>query len=112
VGPTARAFYEAEPDMPFYLHRPLPDEDVLKAVKDYVLSEHNIRDVIWSRDEWSASGDDGISDRILKAGGPEAVKLMRYIIKAPIRCSGVMDSRKEARTVLIHRKGGHGDLKN
>jgi hypothetical protein len=110
--PTERAFYEAEPDSPFYLHRKLPDENVLEAMKDYMLSEDNIRDVIMSRDKLSASGNDGISYRIMKARDPEAVKFMICIIKVTIRCDRVMDSWKEARKVLIYKKGDRKDLKN
>jgi hypothetical protein len=64
----------------------LPDEDVSEALKDYFLSEDSIRDVIRSRDELSASDKEGIRYRIMKAGGPETVKFMRYIMKATIRC--------------------------
>jgi hypothetical protein len=36
-----RAFFQAEPDSPFYLHRKLPDEDVPETMKDYLRSEAN-----------------------------------------------------------------------
>jgi hypothetical protein len=62
----------------------LPDEDIPEAMKDCMPSEDNIRDVIRSRDELSACGNDRISYRIMKAEGPEAMKFMRYIIKATI----------------------------
>jgi hypothetical protein len=48
----------------------------------------------------------------MKAGGPEAMKCMRYIIKATIRYGRVMHSWKETRTVLIYTKGDREDLKN
>jgi hypothetical protein len=67
VRPTKRAFYEAEPDSPFYLHRKLSDEDIPEIMKDYMISEDNIRDIIRSRDELSASDNDGISYKIMKA---------------------------------------------
>jgi hypothetical protein len=41
-GPTKRAFYEAGPELPFCLHRTLPDADVPKAMKDCLISEDNI----------------------------------------------------------------------
>jgi hypothetical protein len=111
-GPTERVFYEAEPDSPFYLHRKFPDEKVSEAMKDFLLSENNIRDVIRSRDELSASDNDRISYRIMKARDPEVVKFMRYIIKTTIRCGRVMDSWKQARTVFIYKKRHREDLKN
>jgi hypothetical protein len=92
LGRTERAFFEAESDSPFYLHRKLADENVPKATKDYMLSEDNIRNVIQLRDELSACGNDGISYRIMKIGSPEAVKFMRYTIKVTIRCDRVTDS--------------------
>jgi hypothetical protein len=112
VGPAKRAFYEAEPDSPFYLYRKSPHENVPEAMKDYMRSEDNIRDVTRSRDELSASGNNGINCRIMKIGGLEAVKFMRYLIKATIRCDRVMDSWKKARILLIYKKVDHEDLKS
>jgi hypothetical protein len=99
-----RAFFEAESDSLSYLHRQLPDENVPEATKDYILSEEKIRDAIRSEDELSACSNHGISNRIMKTGGSEAAKFMRYIIKATIRCGRVMYSWKEARIILIYRK--------
>jgi hypothetical protein len=76
-GPMQKAFIEAETNSSFYLHRKLPDENVSEALNDYMLSEHNMRDVIRSRDELNAYGNDGISYRIMKAGPPEAAKFMK-----------------------------------
>jgi hypothetical protein len=109
---TERIFYQTELDSPFSLHCKLPDKNVIKAMKDSTRAEDNIRDIIRSRDELSASGNDGISHKIMKARGAEAVKFMRYIIKATIRCDRVMDSRKDARMVLMCKKGDREDLKN
>jgi hypothetical protein len=88
---TERIFYQAELDSPFSLHYKLLDENVIEAMKDSTLAENNIRDVIRSRDELSASGNDGVSHKITKARGAEAVKFMRYIIKATIRCDRVIE---------------------
>jgi hypothetical protein len=90
----------------------LPDADVPKAMKDCLISEDNIWDVIRLWDELSACDDDGISYNIMKAESPEALKSMRYIIKATVRCDRVMDSCKKARTILVYKKGVRDNLKN
>jgi hypothetical protein len=112
VGQTERAFYEAERDSPFYLHRKLPDEDGPEAMIDYVLPEANIRDVIRSRDKLSATGSDGMSHKIMKARNAQVVKFMRDIVNAIIRCGRVMGSCRKARTVLMCKKGEREDPKN
>jgi hypothetical protein len=77
-----------------------------------MLSDHNVRDAFWSRYEESASGNDGISEGIMKTGGLQAVKFMRYIITATIRCARMMDSWKETQTVFIWTIGDRENLKN
>jgi hypothetical protein len=79
---------------------------------EYMLSTENSSVIIRSRDELNACGNDGISYKIIKAAGPEAVKFMKRIIKATIRCDRVFDSWKEARTILICKKGERIDPKN
>jgi hypothetical protein len=108
---TEKAFFEAEPNSLFYLHRKLPDADAREAMKDYMLSQENIRDVIRLPDELSACGNDGITSRVMKAGDPEMVKFKRCTIKTTIRCGRMIDSWKEARTVLICTKSDHEALK-
>jgi hypothetical protein len=111
-GPTQRQLYEAEPDSLFYLHRNLPGEDVAEAMNDYMLSEDKIRHVIRSRDELSACGNDGISYTMMKAGGAEAAKFMKCIIKVTIGCDRVMDSWDEGRTALVCKKEDREDPTN
>jgi hypothetical protein len=78
----------------------------------YILSADNIRAVIRLRDDLSACGNDGISYRIMKPAGSKAIKFMKLIIKATIRCDQVFDSWKAARIVLIYKKGERTDSKN
>jgi hypothetical protein len=111
-GLPKQKFFEAEQDCPFHLNKKLPDEDVPETMIEYMLSTENILVIITSRDELSACGNDGISSRIMKAAGPEAVKLMKRIVKAIFRCGRVFDSRKEARIILISNKGQRTDPKN
>jgi hypothetical protein len=84
MKPTERVFFEAEPNSSFCLRCELLGENVPEAMNYDILSKDTFRDFIRSRDELSASGNDGISSSIMKTGGPKAVKLMRHIIKATI----------------------------
>jgi hypothetical protein len=104
-GPPKQAFFEVEQDSPFHLHKKLPDEDVSEDMIESMLSDDNIRVFIRPRNDRSACGNDGISYKIMNGAGPEAVKCMKRIIKATIRCGRVFDSWKAARTVLIYNKG-------
>jgi hypothetical protein len=99
--PTKRGFYEAESDSSFYLQHKFPDEDMPQGMKDHMPEENNIRDVTQSRDELRVCGNGATSHNIMKAGDPEVTKLIRYIVKATVRHSRVMDSGKQARTILI-----------
>jgi hypothetical protein len=112
MGRSKQAFFEAEQDSPFHLHKKLPNEDVREDMIEYMLSDDKIRAVIRSRGDLSACGNDGISDRILKAAGPKAAKFMKRILKATIRCGRMFDSCKAARTALIYKKGERTDPKN
>jgi hypothetical protein len=111
-GPPKEEFFEADEQSQFHIFKKLPDDNVPEEMMEYMLSDDNIRAVIRSRDDLSACGNDGISYRIMKAAGQEAVKFMRRIIKATIRCGRVFDSWKDARTVLIYKKGERSDPKN
>jgi hypothetical protein len=90
---------------PFDVGKKPPDEDVFEQIMEYMLLANNIRAIIRSRDDLRACGNDSISDRIMKGAEPKAVKFMKRIIKATIRCGRVFDSRKAAQTIPIYKKG-------
>jgi hypothetical protein len=79
---------------------------------EFMLSEKNIKEVIQSRQDLSSNGNDGVGYRIIKAAGQEGVKFMKLIIEATIRCKKVFKSGKEARTILIFKKGREDDISN
>jgi hypothetical protein len=110
--PPRQTFFEADENTKFFLHRKLPDDDIPKKMMEYMLSDDNIRDVIRSCDDLSARGNDGISYQIVKAAGLQGVDFMRHIIKAIIQSRRVLGSWKEARTVLIYKKGDRNDPRN
>jgi hypothetical protein len=83
--PPREAFFEAEENFEFFLYRKLPDDNVPEEMRDYLFSDDNIRDVIRSRDDLSACGNDGIRYQIVKAAGPQRVKFMKHLIKATIQ---------------------------
>jgi hypothetical protein len=105
-------FFEADEESQFHVFRKLPNDNIPEEMMEYMLSDDNILAVIRSRDDLSACGNDGISYKIMKTARPEAVKFMRRIIKDTIRCDRVFDSWKDARTVLIYKKGERSDPKN
>jgi hypothetical protein len=74
-------------------------------MEEFMVDEKHIRDVINSRDDLSACGVDRISYQLFKAAKQGSIEFMRHIIKAAIRCGRVMTSWKEARTILLHKKG-------
>jgi hypothetical protein len=104
-------FIEAEEESPFYLESRITGEDE-DEMEEFMLDEKNIAEVIKSREDLSACGVDGISYRIMKGAGAEGTKFMKNIIRASLRCGRVISSWKEARTILIHKKGDREDVRN
>jgi hypothetical protein len=109
---TETTFFETEQGSLLYLNRKLPTEDVPGDMMNYMLSSDNINAVIRLRDDLTLCGNDGSNYRIEKTMGPEKVKFTRHIIEGKIPCARVFDSWKEARTVLIYKKGDRDDPKN
>jgi hypothetical protein len=104
-------FKEAEVSTEFFMDSKLTEreEDEMEA---YMLNERNIAQVIKSREDLSACGVDGISYRIIKGAGREGVNFMQLLIRACIRSGRVMTSWKEARTILLHKKGDREAIEN
>jgi hypothetical protein len=104
-------FVEADADSIFHLEPKMTPEDE-ETLEEFMLNEKNISEVIKSREDLSASGVDGISYRILKGAGAEGVKFMKHLIRACIQGGKVINSWKEARTILLHKKGDPGEIQN
>jgi hypothetical protein len=111
-SPPDKVFFEAEVGTLFDLEEKLPNQDVPEEMTNFMLSRDDIKAVLRSRDDISACGNDDINYRIIKAAGPEAIKFMRRIIRATIRCGRVFESWKEPRIILICTKGDRQDPKN
>jgi hypothetical protein len=77
-----------------------------------MLNDKNITDVINLREDLSACGVDGISYRIMKKAGDSGVKLMKLLIRACMRSEQILSTWKEARTILIYKKGDREDVTN
>jgi hypothetical protein len=107
----ADIFREAEPGTQFHLEeRCGPDDgDIMES---FMLNEKNIKAVIQSRDDLSSCGPDGISNQILKAAGAEGMKFMKLLIEPCIRTKRIPESWKDARTVLLYKKGDRNDISN
>jgi hypothetical protein len=48
----------------------------------------------------------------MKGAGTEGVKFMKNIIRASLRSGRVISTWKEARTILIHKKGDREEIEN
>jgi hypothetical protein len=102
---------EADKESVFHLE-PRITEHEAEEMEEFMLDEKNITDVIKSRGDLSASGVDGISYRIMKGAGTEGVKFMKNIIRASLRNGRVISTWKEAKTILIHKKGNREEIGN
>jgi hypothetical protein len=59
-----------------------------------------------------ACGIDGISYQIIKAAKKEGVKFIKLLVGACIRNEKILDSWKEARTILLFKKGDRERIEN
>jgi hypothetical protein len=83
-----------------------------EGLQGFLLDEKNITEVIKSRDDLSLNGIDGISYRVIKGAGVEGVKFMRTLVRGIVKSGRVMSSWKEAKTILIHKKGDRHEITN
>jgi hypothetical protein len=77
-----------------------------------MLDDKNIAAVINSRQDLSACGVDGVSSRIIKSAKEEAVKFVRPLTEACMRSGKVPSSSKEARIILLYKKGERDQIHN
>jgi hypothetical protein len=103
-APPREDFAEALPNTDIYLDQRIPAEGS-EEMEEYVAEEKHIRDVINSRDDLSACGVNGGSYQLFKAAKQGSIEFMKHIIEASIRGGRVMTSWREARTILLHKKG-------
>jgi hypothetical protein len=104
-------FEEAAPDSPLFLESRIP-ENATETMKEFMLNEKNITEVIMSRSDIGACGPDGINNLILKAAGKEGIRFMKNIIQGCTTCGRIMESWKNAKTILIYKKGNRADPQN
>jgi hypothetical protein len=81
-------------------------------MEEFMSDEKNVVKVIKLGEDLSASGVDGISYRVMKAAGTEGVKFMKRLVRASIRSGRVISSWREAKTILMHRKGDRDEIEN
>jgi hypothetical protein len=104
-------FIEAEENTAFHLEPRITEREE-EEMEEFMLNEENIAEVIRSREDLSASGVDGISYRIIKGAGTEGIKFMKHLVRASIRSGRVISSWKEARTILLYKKGDREQVDN
>jgi hypothetical protein len=104
-------FIEADQGSRFHLNAVITEQEE-EDLQGFFLDEKKIAEAIKSRDDLSANGIDGISYRVIKAAGAEGVKFVRTLVRGIIMSERVMSSWKEARTILIHKKGDRDEIWN
>jgi hypothetical protein len=112
LAPLHEEFEEAPGEHPFHLQARITEENGSEDMEELMLSDKSIKAVLPSRQDVSANGNNGIGYRIIKATGPQGIKFMKLITKAAMRCGKVFRWWKEARTILIFKKGGQDDINN
>jgi hypothetical protein len=78
----------------------------------FMIDEANIEAVIKSRDDLSAYGVDGISYRIMKSAEAEGIAFMKLLVRGCIKSDRVMSTWKDAKTILLHKKGDREQIGN
>jgi hypothetical protein len=104
-------FHEATAGSEFYLEPKIEEQDS-DDMAAFMLDEKNIEAVINSRQDLSANGVDGIGYRIIKGAKKEGVKFIRLLVEACMRNGKIPESWKEARTILLYKKGDRDVIQN
>jgi hypothetical protein len=77
-----------------------------------MLDEKNIIKMIKSRNDLSVCGVNGVSYRIMKGIRIKGVVFMKLLVRGCIRIRRVISTWKEAKTILIHKKGDCEEIWN
>jgi hypothetical protein len=104
-------FVEANEESVFHLEPLITDQED-EDMTTFMLDDKNIAEVIKSREDLSACGVDGISYRIMKGTGAEGVKFMKLLVRGCMRSGRVISTWKEAKTILLHKKGSRDEIGN
>jgi hypothetical protein len=107
----ADGFQDAREPPEFHLEAKIGDVQH-EELEAFMLNEKKIRDVDRSWQDLSANGVDGVGYRIVKAARKEGISLMPLLIAGCIRNGRIPDSWKQARTVLLHKKGSREETGN
>jgi hypothetical protein len=103
-------FIEADQGSRFHVNAVIMGQE--EDLQGFLLDEKKIAELIKPRDDLSANGVDGISYRVIKGAGAEGVKFVWTLIRGIIKSGRVMSSSKEARTIVIHKKGHRDEIGN
>jgi hypothetical protein len=88
------------------------DEGGDTKLEEYMLSQQHIYEIIKSRPDLSANRTDGIGYHITKAAKKVGVQFMKLLVGADIRNGRILSSWKEARAILLHKKGDREQVRN
>jgi hypothetical protein len=74
--------------------------------------EKSIEELMRSGEGLSASGVDRVSHQIVKKAGPGGVTFMKSLVKARIQSGRVINTWKEAKSILPSKKGDQHEIRN
>jgi hypothetical protein len=110
-APPPEGFQPAEEDSVFFLNQRIPKEGS-DEMMEYLTKDENIKAIIKSRSDENACGMDGIGNQIFKAAKGEGVKFIKKILETSIRQGKMITSWKQAKTILIYKKGSTEQIQN
>jgi hypothetical protein len=93
------------------LHNMIKDED-LKVLEEELDSEEAMMDVIKTRGNASAPGEDGLTNPIMKIQPKSMAQLLVRMLKKLIKVKKCPDVWKTSRTILLYKKGNREDPGN
>jgi hypothetical protein len=104
-------FIEAEEDSSFHLGGKIMEREE-NDLGAFMLDETNTAEPIKPREDLNASEIGGIGYRVMKRAGTAGVRFMKLLVAASIRNGRVMSTWKEAKMILLHKKGNRGEIGN
>jgi hypothetical protein len=91
---------------------PKSTENEQEETEGFVLNDRDIERAIKPRQDLSASGIDGISYEIIKSAAKEGLKFRELPVRTGIKNGKIIETWKESRTILIHKKDDRDAIQN
>jgi hypothetical protein len=104
-------FSEPDEQSLWKLHKVISDEEI-KIIAQEVESEEAMIEVIQTRGNASAPGEDGLTNPILKIQAKSMAQLLVMMLKKVIEAKRCPEIWKSSRTILLYKKGDREDPGN